>query len=503
MRVADAKRQILISLVKTEKICFLSRPPPTLCFHFYLFFFFHFLDPFDCPPPQKKMASSAIALLLSGGFDDDAESKLSSSSFPPALRGIGGGPCSLERWLSLPSLPPRVLLVAAAGADERRVRSFLELKRPSPALRIEIIVISREEGGRELAAAAESAASSLSSPSSSSSLVVADAAAVPLGLDLARLRAAASLLSAPAVVVSASPLGKSKSSSGAEALQTTCEGLGKVSLLASGSCRGSSVARVAAFGQESKNSKSSNSDSHDGEIFDAQRVVFLPASSLESAGRHYGSVRSWLCAQGSSLRALVSASSPSSPLVASPSGGPFPHASTAAGRALAATLLSRGEGWSAALPASGAEAWLAALVASASAAAGSGDGDCGADFELEEGERERRPESSEGLSALPKHQNSSFSTTSSAYGATAPPAVAAALASAAAAAAAAASRRCGGGSSSATSTLPLSSSASPRKALSLLLPPLSPVLKTGSSGSAGGTLRFDIPRSRVHDKLDA
>lgn len=461
-----------------------------------IFIFFHFC----LTVPENKMASSAIALLLSGGFEDDAEPNISSSSsFPPALRGIGGGPCSLERWLSLPSLPPQVLLVVAAGAGERRARSFLELKkRLFPALSIEVVVVPREDEVKQLAAAAESAALPLSSSHYSSLLVVADAAAVPLGLDLARLRAAASLLSAPSVVVSSSPLDRSKGSSsgGGEALQKTCKGLGKVSLLG----RGSSVARVAAFFGAGSNDSDNNSDGHDdGEIFDAQRVVFLPASSLESAARHPGSVRSWLRAQGPNLRALVSSTSASaspSPLSSPGSGdgsGPLPHASTAAGRALAATLLSRGGKWSATLPASGAEAWLAALVASASASAAEDF-----EFEGEEEERERRPEkSSEGLSPpLPKNQHASFSTTSSAYGAAAPPA-----------AAAAASRRLpgGGGSSSASSsTLPLSSAAlaSPRK-LSVLLPPLSPVLKTGSSGAAGGTLRFDIPRSRVHDKLDA
>ena len=283
------------------------------------------------------MASSAIALLLSGGFDD-AESKLSSSSSSSAaLRGIGGGASSLERWLSLPpsSLPPRVFLVVAAGADERRVRSFLELKSLPPALSIEVVVVEKE-AGRELATAAGSAAaSSLSSPSCS--LVVADAAAVPVGLDLARLRAAASLLAAPAVVASSSPLGKFKrsSSGGAdEALQKTCKGLGKVSLLSRS--RGSAVARVAAFGQESSN----NSHDSDDEIFDAQRVAFLPPSSLESAAKHSGNVRSWLCAQGPNLRALVSASplssSSSAAAAASSTGGgcdgPLPHASTAAGR---------------------------------------------------------------------------------------------------------------------------------------------------------------------------
>ena len=446
------------------------------------------------------MASSAIALLLSGGFDD-AESKLSSSSSSSAaLRGIGGGASSLERWLSLPpsSLPPRVFLVVAAGADERRVRSFLELKSLPPALSIEVVVVEKE-AGRELATAAGSAAaSSLSSPSCS--LVVADAAAVPVGLDLARLRAAASLLAAPAVVASSSPLGKFKrsSSGGAdEALQKTCKGLGKVSLLSRS--RGSAVARVAAFGQESSN----NSHDSDDEIFDAQRVAFLPPSSLESAAKHSGNVRSWLCAQGPNLRALVSASplssSSSAAAAASSTGGgcdgPLPHASTAAGRALAATLLTRGGGgWSKALPAIGAEAWLVALVASS--AAGDDDDDTG--FELEE-EEERRPESSStGLAPLPKEQqHSSFSTTSSAYGSAAPPAVAAALA-----AAATSLRRGGGGGGSYSASSAAPSSASPRKP-SLLLPPLSPVLKTGSSGAAGGTLRFDIPRSRVHDKLDA
>ena len=40
-------------------------------------------------------------------------------------------------------------------------------------------------------------------------------------------------------------------------------------------------------------------------------------------------------------------------------------------------------------------------------------------------------------------------------------------------------------------------------AIAWLLPPLSPVLKTGSSGAAGRMMRFDIPRSCVHDTLDA
>lgn len=422
------------------------------------------------------MTSSAIALLLNGAFDDEGEGQLSSSHRPPpaALRGIGAGPCSLERWLSLPSLPSRVLLVVAAGANERRVRSFLELKRYLSSLNIEIVVVSREGGGGELVAAAEAAVSSLSS---TLSLIVADAAAVPLGLDLTRLQAAASLLASPSIVVSASPLSGSsacsKTSGGAEALQKTCKGLGKVSLLAS--ARGSAVARVAAFGGE--NSSSGCGD----EGFEAQRVLFLPASSLESAAKHSGSVRSWLRAQGSSLRALVSSSVSPSPLASNGGrggGGPLPHASTAAGRALAATLLSRGGGWSAALPASGADAWLGALVALASVAAGDCDGDSDFEFELEE--KEQRPERSTDIrpSPLLKKQHSSFSTTSSTYGAPAPPAVAAALASSSAS-----SRR-------------LSSSLS-------LLPPLSPVLKTGSSGAAGGMLRFDIPRSRVHDKLDA
>ena len=448
------------------------------------------------------MASSAIALLFCSGGFDDGEEKLS-FCFPPALRGVGGGPCSLERWLSLPLLPSRVFLVVAAGASERRVRYFLGLKRLPPSLDIEIVVVSREEGVGELAAAARAAAAalSLSSPfsvsssssssssfsSSSPSLVVADATAVPVGLDLARLRAAASLLAAPTVVISASPLGTAcPKGSGAESLQKTCKGLGKVSLLAGS--RGGAVARVAALGEGSSCSGGNGDDG-----FDAQRVVFLPASSLESAAQHSGSVRSWLCAQGSNLRALVSSSA------ASPSaGGPLPHASTAAGRGLAAVLLSRGGGgWGAALPASGASAWLDALVASAAAAA-EGDGD----FEVEV-EVEKEPES-KGPSPRSAKQHPSFSTTSSTYGA-APPAVAAALASSPASAAASVFLWRGGGRSSSAfaSAAPSPPSASPRRLSSLLLPPLSPVLKTGSSGAAGGMLRFDIPRSRVHDKLDA
>jgi hypothetical protein len=250
----------------------------------------------------------AIALFLGGGFDDDDEISSSSSSVPAALRGIGDGPCSLERWLALllppPSLaaPSRALLVVAAGSSsERRVRSFLKNKKYlSPSMEIEVVVVG--ENGKELAATAKAAAGKASSSSSPCSLVLADAAAVPLpGLDLSRLQTAASLLAAPAVVVSGSPLGaessSSSSKSGAEALRKTCKGLGGVSLLlaAAGSSGGgggkscAAVARVAAFDQEEE-------DGSGGSDLQAQRVAFVPASALESAAEHSGSVRSWLVA---------------------------------------------------------------------------------------------------------------------------------------------------------------------------------------------------------------
>ena len=51
--VADAKRQILISLAKQRKqknkVSLAHRRLP-----FLSFLFFHFLDPFDCPPPKKN-----------------------------------------------------------------------------------------------------------------------------------------------------------------------------------------------------------------------------------------------------------------------------------------------------------------------------------------------------------------------------------------------------------------------------------------------------------------